>query len=248
MTTILLAADTSTSILAVGLCQGQSRAESGQETLVLAESTVECRRKHSERLLATVEWVLAEAGVGFESVDGLAITTGPGSFTGLRIGIAAWKGLAFSRNLPLVAVPTLDALSRVVPVRNGLVCPLLDARMKEVFAGAYRFSGGQREMVLPARAESIESFLDSLDPMVTAGESMLFLGDGARLCRSQITARFPDAWFAPGTQDGPRAGAVAEEAFALLAAGQPADAALAAPVYLRQSQAEMVRSQKAPAS
>jgi len=207
---------------------------------------VECRRLHSERLLATVEWVLREAGVELEAVDALGVSIGPGSFTGLRIGAATWKGLAFGLRKPLMGVPTLDAMTRVLPLESGLVCPLLDARMKEVFGAVYRFEAGRREKVAAERACPIEALLEL--PVFSAAQGNtgpLFLGDGARLYRERILAALPSAWFAPGPSSVPRASAVAGEAFARFEAGESSDPALVTPVYLRQSQAEILRAEKA---
>ena len=115
---LLLAIDTSSPVLSVAVVDG---------THVLAETYVECERKHSERLLRTVEWVLDEAGHGLSDIEGYAVGSGPGSFTGLRIGIAACKGFALAEQKPLIGVPTLPVLASAARLRDGLVCPLLDA-------------------------------------------------------------------------------------------------------------------------
>lgn len=242
----ILAADTSTTVNTVALCRRILDSSGAPEMVLLAETVVECRRLHSERLLATVEWVLREAGVDLDAVDMLAISIGPGSFTGLRIGAATWKGLAFGLQKPLVGVPTLDAMTQMILCESGLVCPLLDARMKEVFGAVYRFEAGRREKVEPERACAIETLLEL--PVFSSGFegiSPLFLGDGARLYRERILTALPAARFAPGPLSVPRASAVAAEAFARLDAGDYGDAALVAPVYLRQSQAEILRAARA---
>lgn len=247
----ILAADTSTSVNTVAVCRepGNLSALSNNTPdsfTVLAETIVECRRLHSERLLSTVDWVLEEAGLELAEIDALAVSIGPGSFTGLRIGAAAWKGLAFACAKPLLAVPTLDALSLLGQCYEGLVCPLLDARMKEVFAAAYRYEGGIRTKQLGDRVCPIEAFLEELTPLLEkVSAPPLFLGDGASLYRERILARRPDARFATGLMNAPRASAVAAEGFQRLAAGDPGDAAAVSPVYLRMSQAEQNRAIKA---
>lgn len=228
---LILATDTSTSVNSVALCRGDS---------LLAEVGVESGRRHAERLIATVDWVLAEAGIPLAEVEVLAVATGPGSFTGLRIGTATFKGLALAAQKPLVAVPTLAALSRLAPGWQGAVCTLLDARMQEVYAAAYRWHAGVRHEVFPPCVVPVEDALAGLP----RDEPVYFLGDGAVLYRDALAAWPGNAVYAPGVWTGARASAVALEAEALLAAGASTDAAAVAPVYLRASQAEQNRASK----
>ena len=222
----ILAADTTTSVNTVAVCDGDR---------VLAETFVDCGRSHTERLMATVDWVLGEAGLTLEEVEALAISVGPGSFTGLRVGVAAWKGLALARNLPLAAVPTLDAMTRLSGFRDAVVCPLLDAKMGEVFGAIYRFDGGKRTKLTEDRVGPVEAVLDGIEPRAW------FLGDGAALYQGRIMARCTQAMFLPGLCARPRASAVAAEGIALLDGGACADAALVSPRYLRKSQPEEAR-------
>ncbi|MBI2431688.1 MAG: tRNA (adenosine(37)-N6)-threonylcarbamoyltransferase complex dimerization subunit type 1 TsaB [Candidatus Hydrogenedentes bacterium] len=225
----ILAADTSTSINSVAVCRG------GQ---LVAEVVVESRRLHSERLIGVVDWLLAEAGLSLDQIEVLAVSHGPGSFTGLRIGVATWKGLAFGLKRPLVGVPTLDALSRAGVFENAVVCAVLDARMHEVFAAAYLFEQGRRTKIVPDAVCPIEVFLGQ--PQLQ-GRPLVFLGDGARNYEDRIRARCPQAVFAASHCAVPRAAAVAAEALDLLEQGGPSEAALVSPIYLRQSQAEQDR-------
>lgn len=235
--TVILAADTTTSINSVAVCRGPQ---------LLAESVVDCQRLHSERLLATVEWVLQEAQLTLGDVELLAISIGPGSFTGLRIGAATWKGLALGRQLPLMGVPTLDAMTRLGLFDNAVVCPLLDARMREVFGALYRFRSGQREKIGPDRVCPVEDLAG--EAVKTAAEEnvpLWFFGDGALVYRERIIARAPEANFAPAWWGVPRASAVAAEALAMRERGVTADAANVSPVYLRMSQPEEKRARNA---
>ncbi|MBI4557131.1 MAG: tRNA (adenosine(37)-N6)-threonylcarbamoyltransferase complex dimerization subunit type 1 TsaB [Candidatus Hydrogenedentes bacterium] len=222
----ILAADTATEINTVAVCDDDE---------VLAETIVRCERAHTERLLETVDWVLDQASAKLGAMDALAISVGPGSFTGLRVGVATWKGLAVGAKLPLVGVPTLDAMTRVAPFRDGCVCPLLDARMGEVFGALYCFEGGQRLKLRPDAVGRVETLLEDLPGPVT------FLGNGAALFRARIHAAVPEARFAPAWCALPRAAAVAAEARSMIETGTPADAAQVIPVYLRPAQAEKMR-------
>jgi tRNA threonylcarbamoyladenosine biosynthesis protein TsaB len=223
---LLLAADTSSPVLTVALVDG---------TRLLAETYVECDRKHSERLLGTVDWALNQAGATFNDVDAFAIASGPGSFTGLRIGIAAFKGFALAQNKPLAGVPTLPVMACAAGVRDGLVCPLLDARMGEVFGAVYSFKAGVRTEVVPMQAIAIDSLLTAVP------DDALFVGAGAELCRDHIGAARPNAQLETERIRYPRASWIASDAVEQLAKGAPGDAASVVPIYLRGSQAETAR-------
>ena len=224
---IILAGDTSTSINTVAVC------ENGK---TLAETVVECGKSHAERLVETIDWVLGEAGISLGDVDALAVSTGPGSFTGLRVGLATWKGLALGQGFPLAGVPTLAAMSRIPGRNEGLLCPVLDARMGEVFAAAFRFDSGRREQVLPECVAPVEVVAEKL-----AGESPTMFGDGVGVYEDRIRECIPSARFLPRMLWAPRASAVAAEAADMLRAGYSVDAASVRPVYLRKSQAEQNR-------
>ncbi len=223
---LILSCDTSTAYYSVAL--------SGDEH-VLAEVSVEAGRKHSERLLETVDWLLRESSCDLSHVNVLAIAHGPGSFTGLRIGVAAWKGLALGAKLPLVGVSTLDAMSRLPEARDGWVCPILDARMQEVYGAVYRFEDGIRTKVKPDSVCAIDELLDGLTGKV------MFLGEGVELYRHRIEEALPEAVFASGVCTYPRASTVGIEALHLLEEGASSDPASVRPVYLRKSQAEEAR-------
>ncbi|MCP4644986.1 MAG: tRNA (adenosine(37)-N6)-threonylcarbamoyltransferase complex dimerization subunit type 1 TsaB [bacterium] len=226
----ILAVDTSTSVNTVAVCD---------DTVLLAETRVQAGRTHSERLVATVDWVLAQAGIELADLGLLAVSIGPGSFTGLRVGAAAWKGLAAATGLGLVAVPTLDAMARQTEAYEGLVCPVLDAKMKEVFGAVYRYEGGVREKLTGDRVCPIEDLIDGRKGRI------LFLGDGAERYRDRIVEAVPDAAFVSPAWSWPTASSVALEARALVEAGASTDPADVSPVYLRKSQAEEARDAKA---
>jgi len=227
---IILAADTGTSINTVAVCD---------DGRILAETIVETGRAHSEKLLVTVDWVLNEAGLTLNDVQLLAIGIGPGSFTGLRVGAAAWKGLACARNLPLAAVPSLDAMTRLAPFHDEVVCPVLDARMHEVFAAVYEFEGGERRKTVEDSVCPLGEILDRID-----AESPVFVGNGATLYHDSIVERVPAARFVAPALNVPRASAVAAEAAALVKAGISTDAETVSPVYLRKSQPEEKKAKR----
>ena len=223
---VILAADTSTSYCSVALCR---------DTRTLCETQTDADRAHSEQLLETVDWVLGRAGLSLSQVDLFAISAGPGSFTGLRIGVATWKGLALAAQRPLMGVPTLDAMARLLPLGDGMVCPLLDAKMGEVYGAVYRYQAGHRSTVKAPFVGGLAEALEDTD------EATVFLGEGAERYREAIVEERPRARFAPAASGAPRGSAVAAEAFHRVKAGLPARAEEVRPVYLRQSQAEELR-------
>lgn len=227
----ILATDTSTTVNTVALYR---------DGALLAETLVDCGRRHAERLLAVTDALLREVGCALPDVDALAVSVGPGSFTGLRIGTSTWKGLARGADKPLVGVPTLDAMARLAAPHDGWVCPVLDARMGEVYAALYHWESGERSMRIPPRVGEIGAFLALLPP-----EPVHFLGDGVRLYGGAIRARGAGAVLVPAWAGVPRAAAVAAEAAVLLAAGDPGDPAQVSPLYLRLSQAEENRARRA---
>ncbi len=224
----ILATDTSTDILTVAVCD---------EHAVLAEIVVHAPRAHSERLLSTAHNLLAQAGLSLGGLDALAVGIGPGSFTGLRIGIAAWKGLALGAGLPLAGVPSLDALARLHAGAERPVCPVLDARMGEVFYSIHDPGALGLSRRLGPAVGPVSELIARIDGPV------LLAGDGAIRYREELAAGLPEARFAPPLQNHPRAAAVAFEGVRLLEAGESGDAGAVRPVYLRKSQAERKREE-----
>ena len=108
------------------------------EDRVLYEAVLNVEVTHSERLLPAVDRALAEARISLETLGGIAVSIGPGSLTGLRIGLSTAKGLAYATGLPLVGVPTLEAMAWALPAARWQVCPVLDARKHEVYAALFR--------------------------------------------------------------------------------------------------------------
>ena len=146
---------------------------------LVAEVTLAGNETHSRRLMLTTRWLMQRLGVGWSDLDLLAVSLGPGSFTGLRIGIATAKGLAFALGLPLFGVSTLDALaSHVFPGKGDLVCPLLDARKSQVYMACYQYGGpGEIERISPYRV----IFPEELNAFLPDSHRVLLLGDGLLL-------------------------------------------------------------------
>ncbi len=201
---------------------------------VIAEYTLNIEVTHSERLMETVDRVLTGAGIALSALDGLGVSVGPGSFTGLRIGTATVKGIALATGKPVAAVPTLKALAWNVPHAGYPVCPLLDARKNEVYAALYRQENGILHELMEAQALSLESRAGKI-----SGRTV-FTGEGSQLFRNEIRRLFGDhALFAPLSAVVPSAASVAELGMLLLRSGEQTPPDDLAPIYIRRPEAEV---------
>jgi tRNA threonylcarbamoyladenosine biosynthesis protein TsaB len=216
----VLAVETSTLAGGVALLDGDR---------LVVEYVLDVSVTHSERLMAAVERALQDARWAAEDLQGLVVAVGPGSFTGLRIGVSTVKGLALALEIPVAAVPTLDGLARRLPFAALPVCPVLDARKNEVYASQYRWDGqGMRR----------EWEYLALPPDDLAGrlvEPTILIGDGAGSIVSSH-ARMAPPWVSV-----PSPAAVGSLGLERLRAGDVVKPAELAPLYLRPSQAELKR-------
>jgi tRNA threonylcarbamoyladenosine biosynthesis protein TsaB len=201
---------------------------------VIAQYSLNIEVTHSERLMATVDRVLKDTGLVIADIDGFAIAIGPGSFTGLRIGLAAVKGLAFSTNKPVAAVPTLEALAWNLPYSAYPICPLLDARKNEVYAAMYRF---EETALVHIMAEAVISLSQLADRI---SEKTVFTGEGSLLFRDNIEKIFGDrALFAPRSATLPSAATIAEIGLTMIKSNRQADPDSLTPMYIRRPEAEV---------
>ena len=194
---------------------------------LVGQYTLDIRVTHSERLLVAVDRLLADAGWRAAELDGIAVAVGPGSFTGLRIGVSTAKGLGLALGLPIAPVPTLDALASGLPFAAIPVVPVLDARKGEVYASCYRWRDGEMHREWEYLAVPPTELARRLtEPVVTCG-------DGAASVLS------PFARIAPAARQLPSPACVAELGHALLASERGVSAAELSPIYLRPSEAEL---------
>jgi len=201
---------------------------------VLAEYTLNIEVTHSERLMSTVDRVFKDTGLRMASIDGFGVSIGPGSFTGLRIGLSTVKGLAFTTGKPVAAVPTLKALAWNTPHARYPVCPLLDARKKEVYAALYRYNGRELVQDLPETVLPLAELAERV-----AGE-LLFTGEGARLFAGDIERLFAGrAHFAPRSATVPSAASIAEIALDMISVGRQTGPDGLSPMYIRRPEAEL---------
>ena len=225
------------SILAIDTASSVSSVAVASEGKLQAEVTVEAGRTHSETLLSHIEGALSFAGVERSALTGVAVSIGPGSFTGLRIGLATAKAIAYGLGIPLVGVSTLAALALAVPVPDVHTLALMDAQKGNAYAGLYEWRDGSLHEVRPVRvaplAEAIAEAADRGKPVLLTGE--LAVKKRARL------GNLPDnVTLAPAHLLTARASHVAWLGIVRLAAGECDDPMTLEPFYIRRSEAEVL--------
>ena len=193
---------------------------------------------HSRTLMPIVEHILKNTGLTVADMDAIAVAAGPGSFTGIRIGVAAAKGLAFAADKPAVGVSTLAAMARNVAFCDGLVVCAMDARRQQVYNALFQAKDGQLTRLTPDRAIALEDLAEELrsDP-----RPKTVVGDGAKLCLAHLTAAGIPCRLAPAHLVMQNAMSVALEAEAMAAKGKLVSAQALEPVYLRPAQADRLR-------
>jgi tRNA threonylcarbamoyladenosine biosynthesis protein TsaB len=203
---------------------------------LLAEIVVDSLANHSDKLLQHVEMVLAEQQCSLAEVNAFAVIDGPGSFTGLRVGVAAAKGLARAFQRPLYSVSSLQLLAAALPYATLPVCTLIDARKKEVYAATFSTTTGSPCLLGDPCVLPPQRFLAEMTAPA------LFVGSGAVLYRDLIVERFASlATFAPWPLHTPRASAAAPQILQRLRAGEIGDPGLLIPRYIRPSEAEIAQ-------
>ncbi len=233
----LLAVETSTTTSSVAIVSSEG---------VRVEITLGLTPSHSDSILGAIDHALAQVSLRVSDLAGLAVSVGPGSFTGLRIGLATVKGLAEAHPLPIVAVSSLEALAMNAPAGEMRVCPALDARKGEIYAALYAWeaeAGGWRTLVGEG-AYAPDALAKKLHD---AGGDVLLLGDGAVVYRTSLMSKLGEhARFAQGPANQTRAAWVGWLGLDRLAAGRTEDPLTLVPRYLRQSEAELAWARRTP--
>ena len=211
------------------------------ENVTIAEYTTNFKKTHSETLLPMLNEIVKMTGVDLKELSALAISGGPGSFTGLRIGAASAKGLGLALDLPLIHVPTLDAMALNIYSSDALIVPIMDARRNQVYTGIYK-NTGKLEVIRESMAISIDELLDILRK-IDKEEKIVFLGDGVPVFREYIDENFEIAHdFAPANLNRQRASNIAMLGMEMFKEGKSMVSDDMRPEYLRKSQAERERN------
>jgi len=223
----VLGIDTSTKCGSLGIIDG---------TEVVAEYLIFPVDTHSTHLMPALQALIKSAKMDVADIDAFAVSLGPGSFTGLRVGLSTAKGFALATAKPVTGIPTLDALAHNLFSAPHLICPLLDARKGEVYAALYEAEGvGSLKRLTPYQALTPNRL-----PEIVPQHETIFLGNAVCLCREQLMERLGrKALFAPPHLGFPRGSAVAELGLHRLEAGHQDDVASLVPMYVRPSDAEL---------
>jgi len=226
----ILAIDTSTMLGGIAIMD---------ESLLIAESRLNVRSTHSERLMTEIEHCLKQSGIKISDIDVFAVATGPGSFTGLRIGLSTVKGFSYATGKQIVSVPTLEALAWNFPYSRYPVCTMLDARKKEVYAALFKWEGENLIRLINETSAKPEEFVrDAL--RVTHDDKFIFAGEGAVLYRDKIIEVMGEkAIFASPEKTVPSPANVAVLGLKKAKAGEFSEPISLIPMYIRKSEAEV---------
>ena len=220
-------------------CMAATAAIIAEDRLV-AQAVQNNKKTHSQRIMPMIEQMLEQAEISIGDIDCFAAAVGPGSFTGVRIGVATVKALAHASGKPCVAVSTLHALANNVACFEGIICPIMDARRNQVYNAL--FKGGNLERLTEDRALGIDELLDELEEK---SEKIIFVGDGVPVFGDKILSALGDrAVFAQRMQRMNLGASVAEVGYQMFENGEITEYSGLCPQYLRLSQAERERLEK----
>jgi tRNA threonylcarbamoyladenosine biosynthesis protein TsaB len=208
--------------------------------LCLAEYSLTSKKTHSKRLLSSIEFILRESELDWPDIDAIAVSLGPGSFTGLRIGMTTAKGLVMATGGKLIGIQSLEALASQIKHSDKLICPIVDARKMEVYTALYRYDHEKLQAVSSQMAIKPE------DMAAKIHEPVVFIGDGGVLYKDILSDKLGDlACFADPESYFPRAAVIGRLALAKWQTGDFLDPVSAVPTYVRASDAEIMLSKKA---
>ena len=212
-----------------------------EESRLLGECYQNTGMTHSQTLMVMAQDLLSQCGKTVEDVTHVAAAAGPGSFTGVRIGVAAAKGFAWGRELPCCGVSTLEAMALGAGIWNGYVCPVMDARRAQVYNALFYMDNGSCTRVTEDRAIALAQLQEELPEL----DGPIFLvGDGSVLTHNTLSQTVPELILPPEWKQHQRAVGVALAAVRQIMAGDPCDGATLVPNYLRLSQAERERLER----
>ena len=229
---LILAFETSAKAASVALT------ENGK---LLGESYQNTGMTHSQTLMVMAEDLLKQCGKTVGDLTAVAVAEGPGSFTGVRIGVAAAKGLAWGGEKPCYGVSTLESMAISLGAWQGYICPCMDARRSQVYNALFYVNHGEIKRVSEDRAIALADLGEELKMLK---EPIFLVGDGSNLCYNTLKEAVPGLILPPEHRMHQRAGGVALAAEQKAAAGDPGDANAMTPNYLRLSQAERERAER----
>lgn len=223
----ILAVDTSSSVASVAVMEDEK---------LLSEYSINHKKTHSQKLMPMIKEVMGSLELRPQDVDVYAAASGPGSFTGLRIGVTAVKAMAYAVKKPVISVPTLDAIAYNIPMCHCLICPIMDARNNQVYTALYRWEGGRQKKMLDYAGMDLEELIGLIKDK---GHETIFLGDAVEVHEDHLKRQLGDLCrIAPGNLLLQKASSVAYAALLKARQGELEDCFAMSPYYLRKSQAE----------
>lgn len=206
-----------------------------EDNKLLGEITFNYKKQHSVILMTMIDNLLNNINKTIADIDGFAVSKGPGSFTGLRIGMSTVKGLSQGTNKPFVSISSLDALAYNLAYSDGLLCPILNALRGNVYTALYSFEGSKLKRLSDYMVISMDELITMLKEK---NKAITFIGDGTYIFEQLIKASLPNAKFAPASLNLTRAAALGELGLEKLLLGEEDNLYTSAPIYIRKSQAE----------
>lgn len=238
----ILALDSSGLVASVAVVE-----DGAMDDQVIAEYTVNYKKTHSQTLLPMLDEIVKMTEMDLNTIDAIAVAGGPGSFTGLRIGSATAKGLGLALKKPLIHIPTLEGLAYNLCGIADIVCPIMDARRGQVYAGIYTFDDQKIQVLEDQMAVPIEELGEKLKTYLAEGRRVTFLGDGVPVHKKKIEEEIlpgESITFAPANMNRQRAASVGTLGMQYYKDGKIETAMEHEPDYLRVSQAERERKER----
>ncbi len=201
---------------------------------IISEYILNNKREHSTILMPMIDKILNENNMSINDIDGYVVSKGPGSFTGLRIGMATIKGLSFGSNRPYVSLSSLDGLAYSVSSFSGIICPIMTALRENVYTSLYKLIDGKLHNILEPVAMDIDELVEILKEK---NENIIFTGDGILKHRDYLAQNIKNAVFAPKHLINVRASSIGELGLMLIKDGK-SDNPNSAPLYIKKPQAE----------
>ncbi|WP_129600285.1 tRNA (adenosine(37)-N6)-threonylcarbamoyltransferase complex dimerization subunit type 1 TsaB [Anaerophilus nitritogenes] len=226
----ILSFDTSSMVATIALIEDEK---------LIGEYIINHKRTHSQKLMPMIDELLKSCEVKIEEIDKIAVAKGPGSFTGIRIGIATAKGLAHALDIPVVGISTLDGLAFNLYNSNGLICPILDARRSQVYTAIYKWDNLNLNRIEEPIAVSIQKLCEIL---LKRPEPVIFLGDGVQSNKEYLLEVLKErAIFAPNSHNITKASSIGQLA---MKSSEDENFYELVPTYLRKSEAERQYEEK----
>lgn len=206
-----------------------------EDNKLLGEIIINYKKQHSVILMTIIDNILKQTNTSINTIDGFVVSKGPGSFTGLRIGMATVKGLSQGTNKPFISISSLDALAYNMAYTEGIICPILDALRNNVYTALYTFEDNKLKRLTEYMVISMDELLDLLK---AKSSPTCFIGDAVPIFKEKIQNSLLNVMFAPTHLNVVRASSLGELGFMALSNGSHDNLYSCAPLYIRKSQAE----------